>query len=374
MRVTPGRSARRRVRGSTERIDTMWETMWENPVPGTTARFMFDPTTASTTSFDDSSRDDAREASATSVARADRAMRHWTDARHGRPAAGSRAHLEMFCRMLLDTHNPYKPAVIAWPRLAAETLRRITSLPIWDIAVQTEGRASIRVATYAATVADPLLREALTMDGAEEARHKVVLSKLVEAYGIALAPEPAYAVPADPLRAWMLTGYSECIDSFFSFGLFEAARQTGFFPDELTETFEPVIQEEARHILFFANWVAWYRRSLPWYRRPAFFFKTLGVWISLIRDRVSIARGIDSSGTAHDMNFPANVGDEVSGGVSARALVDLCLIENDRRMSGYDARLLRPTTVPMLARRLRRFLPGAPLPEPAAAGRRPAAT
>ena len=80
----------------------------------------------------------------------------------------------MFCEMLLTTHNPYKPAVIDWPMLEPAALRRVTSLPIWDIAVQTEGRASIRVATYAASVEDPLLREALTMNGNEEARHKIV--------------------------------------------------------------------------------------------------------------------------------------------------------------------------------------------------------
>jgi hypothetical protein len=154
----------------------------------------------------------------------------------------------------------------------------------------------------------------------------------------------------------MLTGYSECIDSFFAFGLFEAARRSGYFPGELVETFEPVIQEEARHILFFANWVAWYRRSLPWYRRPWFLAKTCGVWISLIRDRVSLARGFDKNGAAQDMNFPANVGDSVGGGVSAGALIDWCLAENDRRMGGYDARLLRPTLVPKLARIVRRFI------------------
>ncbi|SAK53077.1 hypothetical protein AWB81_01082 [Caballeronia arationis] len=158
----------------------------------------------------------------------------------------------MFCELLLTTHNPYKPAVIDWPKLDPAALKRVTSLPIWDIAVQTEGRASIRVATYAASK-DPLLREAITMNANEEARHKIVLSKLVEAYGIALAPEPPYPPPADALRAWMLTGYSECIDSFFAFGLFEAARTSGYFPEALVETFEPVIQEEARHILFFCE-------------------------------------------------------------------------------------------------------------------------
>ena len=287
---------------------------------------------------------------------ADHAMRHWTFRPIGKIEIGSAQHKLMFCEMLLSTHNPYKPAVIDWPTLAPSVLKRVTSLPIWDIAVQTEGRASIRVSTYAASVDDPLLREAITMNGDEEARHKVVLSKLVQAYGIEIAPEPPYPAPDNALRAWMLTGYSECIDSFFAFGLFEAARQSGFFPEELVETFEPVIQEEARHILFFANWVAWYRRSLPWYKRPWFLLQIASVWFSLIRDRVSLARGFDTSGAAQDMNFPANVGDSVAGAVSARALVDLCLEENERRMSGYDVRLLRPVTVPWLAGIVRRFI------------------
>ncbi|MDR5828983.1 ferritin-like domain-containing protein [Caballeronia sp. LP006] len=287
---------------------------------------------------------------------ADHAMRNWTYRSSGKIRIGSDQHLRMFCEMLLTTHNPYKPAVIEWPKLAPAALKRVTSLPIWDIAVQTEGRASIRVATYAAAVHDPHLREALRVNGGEEARHKLVLSKLVEAYGIELAPEPPYPAPDDALRAWMLTGYSECIDSFFAFGLFEAARQSGYFPEALVETFEPVIQEEARHILFFANWVAWYRRSLPWYRKPGFLLKTASVWISLIRDRISLARGFDTSGAAQDANFPANVGDSVAGNVSVASLIDLCLAENARRMSGYDARLLRPTTVPMLARLARRFV------------------
>jgi hypothetical protein len=175
-------------------------------------------------------------------AEADYAMRHWTYRSTGQIKIGSAQHKRMFCEMLLTTHNPYKPAVIDWPMLAAAVLKRVTSLPIWDIAVQTEGRASIRVSTFARSIKDPLLREAVTMNGAEEARHKIVLSRLVQAYGIELAFEPPYAAPKDALRAWMLTGYSECIDSFFAFGLFEAARQSGYFPEEFVETFEPVIQ------------------------------------------------------------------------------------------------------------------------------------
>ena len=252
--------------------------------------------------------------------------------------------------MLLETHNPYKPAVIDWPALTPEEKRRVTGLPIWDIAVQTEGRASVRVASFAATVSDPLLRKALDMDGGEEARHKVVLSKLVQAYGIELEPEPEYVKPRDAEWAWIVTGYSECIDSFFAFGLFEAARRSGFFPPELVETFEPVMQEEARHILFFVNWAAWHRRTIAWWRRPWFAAKTCAAWSFLLWQRIGIARGIDAKGEMKDANFPMTGAGQMGITIDPTDLLQTCLGENARRMSGYDPRLLRPAPVPAIAR------------------------
>ena len=296
------------------------------------------------------------DATATATADADRAMRHWQGTTPGHIAIGSDAHMQLFCRMLLETHNPYKPAIMVWPKLAPDALKRITSLPIWDIAVQTEGRAMLRARAYADTVSDPLLHAALAMDAGEEARHKVVLSHLVENYGIPLEPEPEYEMPEDPEWDWLVTGYSECIDSFFGFGLFESARRTGYFPPELVETFEPVIQEEARHILFFANWVAWYRRQLPWWRRPAFRLRELRVWAFLIWERVGIAKGLDGKGHAQDANFALSGGGQLNDELKVGELLHLCLIENGRRMAGYDQRLLRPTFVPRMARLARLFL------------------
>ncbi len=290
------------------------------------------------------------------VEASDFAMRNWKAKDAGPVRIGSPAHLRMFAQMLLDTHNPYKPAVIEWPKLAPDALARVTSLPIWDIAVQTEGRASIRVKSFAATVTEPLLRQALEMDAGEEERHKVVLSKLVEAYGIKLAPEPDYAAPKDALWAWLVTGYSECIDSFFAFGLFETARRSGFFPDELVETFEPVIQEEARHILFFVNWVAWRRRNLPLLKRLSFRLTEIAVWMFLIYERIGIARGLDTGGEMQDANFAMQGSSAIGVDLSLAELIDLCLAENDRRMAGYDQRLLRPRLAPTLARFARRFI------------------
>ncbi|RDI97338.1 ferritin-like domain-containing protein [Dyella solisilvae] len=290
------------------------------------------------------------------LAAADHAMRHWLGAEPGRIRLGSDAHKRLFCRMLLDTHNPYKPAVIEWPALSEDALHRITSLPIWDIAVQTEGKAKLRVATYTAMVNDPLLHEALTMDGDEEARHKVVLSKMVEAYGIALAPEPTYEIPSDPEWGWLVTGYSECIDSFFAFGLFESAKRTGYFPADLVDTFEPVMQEEARHILFFANWVAWHRRQLSLWRRITFECKVMRAWLFLIWERIGIAKGLDNNGEMQDANFTLTGHEQIGIELKPGELLDLCLAQDSYRMDGYDPRLLRPTFVPRMARLIRRFL------------------
>ena len=281
---------------------------------------------------------------------------------------GSERHKAAFCRMLLDTHNPYKPAVVDWPRLDQEALERLVALPIWDIAVQTEGKASIRVLSYGEALGDPLLREAVALNGFEEGRHKRVLSNLVEAYGIRLAPEPEYLPPRHAEWAFMVTGFSECIDSFFAFGLFALARQSRFFPPELVDTFEPIMQEEARHILFFVNWAAWHWRNLAWWRRPWFWCKVAAVWIFLVYERIGLARnaGAARDASPQDNNFTLRGSKAVANvDLSAGALFALCLAENERRMAPYDPRLLRPQVMPRLIRFLGRLMRPRRSPVPA---------
>jgi hypothetical protein len=263
---------------------------------------------------------------------------------------GSDAHKTLFCNTLLETHNPYKPAIIDWPQLDDAARDRLVGLPIWDIAVETEGKASIRVASYADCVADPLLKRAIVLNGFEEGRHKTVLANLVAAYGIKIAPEPTYPPPRHREWAFMVTGYSECVDSFFAFGLFEFAKRSGFFPPALVDTFEPVMQEECRHILFFINWVQWHRRNLPLWRRLVFDVTRAAVFARLVRERIATAR---QAGGHH---FTATGLDSMGIEVRVGDLIDTCLAENDRRMGRYDGRLLRPTFVPRLARLARRFL------------------
>lgn len=284
---------------------------------------------------------------------ADLTSRHWTSSEAGAWRPGSDVHKHEVCRMFRETFNPYRPSAIEWPQLTPQELHGVTSLPIWDIAVQTEGKARLRFAAYASSMADPEMRAAVMLNAWEENRHKEVLSKLVEAYGIPLAEEPPYEHPRDLEWAYLITGYSECIDSFFAFGLFELARQSGLFPMALVETFEPVVQEECRHILLFANWLAWHRANLSWGRRLRFELRVAGVWIAIARERIGLARTIDAEGNrgSNDSNFTMTSAKAVSPvEIKLRDLMMLCLRENDRRFSGYDRRLVRPTTVPWLVR------------------------
>jgi hypothetical protein len=270
---------------------------------------------------------------------------------------GSDAHKTLFCRTMLDTHDPYRPALIDWPVIDEETRQRIVSLPIWDIAVATEGRAGMNVKTYGQQIHDPLLRDAIDMNAYEESRHKIVLADMVTFYGIELQPEEEYKRPRDPEFAFMRTGFSECIDSFFGFGLFKIAKDTGFFPEELVETFEPVMREEGRHILFFVNWVAWHRRTMPLWRRPWFELKVWAVWIALIWERIDMAKGMGDDNTkAQENNFTLNGSKELGVEIEFPELAAICLAENDRRLSVYDQRLIRPKFVPGAIRLVLRFM------------------
>jgi len=263
---------------------------------------------------------------------------------------GSEEHKRLFCRMLLDSYDPYKPAVIDWPKLEPTALARLTGLPFWDMAVATEEIAGRRMAALAAVAEDALIGEAVALNAFEERRHKDVLGHMIRFYGIALKPEGPPPPVIDPLWGFLRTGYGECFDSFFAFGLFELAKRSGFFPVELVEVFEPVIQEEARHNLFFVNWVAYMQARRGGVAGLAFRGRCLAALAVQAWNRLKSARGVEEE------NFTSAGRDTVGIDLSPRQFLQLCLAENDRRLAGYDRRLLRPRIMPALARLACRFL------------------
>ncbi|MDI2090778.1 ferritin-like domain-containing protein [Commensalibacter oyaizuii] len=287
-------------------------------------------------------------------------VRHWMSSIPGSIKVGSKEHKQMVAQMFRETFNPYRPTFMDWPKLSTDEINRLKSLPIWDIAVHTEGKARLRMAAYVKELLDPEMADAIARNAWEENRHKEVLADLVKFYDIPLASEPPYEAPKDAEWAYMVTGFSECWDSFFAFGLFAIAEKSGFFSKELVETFEPVMQEECRHILLFANWLAWHRANLSWLQRVRFELKVLAVHGFLIYERLGLIKGVDVNGKEYyeDNNFTINGVSELSSQkTTLKEFLQLCLDENTRRFAGYDRRLLRPKTAPILTKLIIKLLP-----------------
>jgi hypothetical protein len=297
---------------------------------------------------------------------------------HGSVIPGSHTHRQLLAQFFLDTHIEFEPEAIAWPALDAPTRERLRRLPFWQEAVSTEDMTSRTVTAAAVLEPDAQVRRAIALQGLEEQRHARLLQALTAHFQIDVVVPRRPVSPASLEHDFLFAGFGECFDSFFAFGLFRIAGTSGFFPAELVQIFEPVIQEEARHILFFVNWVKYRRRQLPLWRRPLFRLRCGWIILQQIASRVHTARtlsGAPASGspgeaaTAHTTgaadtaaaeNFTLSAHQDLGESVTLRSLLQLCLQENERRLAPYDRRLARPRLVPAMVRwalRLMRLWP-----------------
>lgn len=264
---------------------------------------------------------------------------------------GSEDHKALMCQFFIDSHVPFDPADVRWPELDDDSLTQLRSLPFWHEAVSTERLTTCTIETRAAIEPDSLLQQAIALQAYEEQRHATLLQNLTVVYGIDMPPLPEPQPPADPEWAFLCTGYSECFDAFFTFALFALARQSGFFPAGLLELFEPIMQEEARHILFFVNWEAYCQANRPLWQRPHHLWRgVLGRGLQAWH-RLQMARGARQQG-----DFTLKGHQELSDTLSPRRFLTLCLSENERRLRDYDVRLLRPRLAPLMAKVLSRVL------------------
>ena len=283
---------------------------------------------------------------------------------------GSEEHKKLLCRTFIDTHDPFKPTDIQWPDLDAETLQRLKDMPVWNEATRTEAATAVKVQSLGDTEKDPLLAEAISLQGYEEGRHAEVLMLLTKHYGIPVTPFPPPEVPKDPTLAFLRTGYGECLDSFFAFGLFRLGERAELFPKALIDVFEQIMQEEARHILFIVNWAAYLRARRPLMLRPGFDLWRGWNIVAQAFDRLKGALAMaGGDGKKDDKKQDPETGrdaDQVGftmkshsmfGDFSLRAFLETCLEENAKRLAPYDARLLRPSIVPPVIKALVKVLP-----------------
>jgi hypothetical protein len=277
---------------------------------------------------------------------------------------GSEEHRDLFCKTFVETHRPFRPEDIRWPDLDAENLARLKGLPVWNEAVRTESETAMKVQTLGKVEKDPVLADAISLQGYEEGRHAAVIRLLTRHYGISVDPFPDPQPPADPVGAFISTGYGECMDSFFAFGLFAIGKKSQFFPSELIDIFEPIMQEEARHILFLVNWAAYLRAITPFFGKPFFDFRRAWKIGGQVAEHALNAARIGKGGETQEEGFTMT-SHQSFGDLSARSFLELCLSENNRRLSLYDPRLLRPQLVPSFVRLALKVMPRASRPQPA---------
>ncbi len=270
---------------------------------------------------------------------------------------GTPEHKALFCEDFLKSHDPFKPEEIRWPALDAAALERLKALPVWTEAVNTEYETGLKVKAFGEAEKDPQMSEAIALQGYEEERHFRLLELMTSHYGIPVTRRGEPSLP-EPQWGFLGVGYAECFDSFFAFGIFALARRSGFFPAALTDVFEPILQEEARHILFFANWAEYRQQRTPLWARPAHTFNNgLAAAMQVVgRLKLAFAAGGGEDGDGVDDNFMMDA-KKAFGEVSARSFIELCLAENERRLAPYDARLARPRLAPSAARLILRLLP-----------------
>ena len=264
---------------------------------------------------------------------------------------GSKEHKELFCRFFIDTHLTFDPTAIEWPELDEGSLKLLHSLPVWTQAMETECMGTCTIQSCATLETDPLIREAVMLLAQEEARHAAIIRGLTTRYGIPLPDLPPPHPPVDAEWEFLRFGYSECFDTFFTCALFAIARDSGLVPRPLVDIFEPVIQEEARHVLFFVNWEAYHQTRSPFWQRP----KRLGRG-ALERVLQAYKRLKIALGARTNKDFTMKAHQAITKEITPRRFLELCLAENARRLDRYDSRLMRPRLVPTIAKALCRVL------------------
>jgi hypothetical protein len=277
---------------------------------------------------------------------------------------GSAAHLELFCQSFIDSHHPYQPEHWVWPPLNQDQLQLLQTIPFWQQALQTEHQAGLLLDQFAQTIADPQIQTAIALQAMEESRHAQILNLLTQHYQIQVPASTVSATPDNLTSAFIQFGFQECLDSFFAFGLFGLARQANVLPDALFTLFDPILDEEARHIVFFINWFAYYQAhsnsilGLPFAAHSSWrYSRAVMQLIQTLNLGANGQSGNLQSSSLQGKGFTATGAKMFIQNLTLQHFLATCLAENSRRMSIFDSRLLQPEFLPQMAKMILTVLP-----------------
>jgi hypothetical protein len=255
---------------------------------------------------------------------------------------GTLEHRDLFCQEFIRGHRTYEPETLPWPNLEPRYLDRLRAIPFWGIAKAMERKAGIMVTAFAQTLEDPVIREAVALQGREEARHARIMAQLIDRYGL-----PARDLPVEPGNPgkdeFVVFGYEECVDFFMGAALFRLATALDIFPRNLVSIFEEVLIEEARHTTFFINWFRYEEARAGRDGAIGRHVTALKNYFRSIKQLVRTFSGTETTG------FAAAAANEVIGDMTPMMFLEAALAENRRLLGLLDRRLVKPALLPALA-------------------------
>ena len=258
---------------------------------------------------------------------------------------GSAAHKELFVQTFFDGHRRYEASELAWPELDDDALALLRGLPFWTHARQFESSAGPMILSLADRVSDKLIREALELQASEETRHAAIVDYMIDLYGLT-ADDYEPETTLDPVAEFSQFGFDECLDSFGAFGLFKLARDSRLLPLPIFDIFENVMREESQHIVFFINWFAHHQAQQGGLGRALRPPKALWHYGRALWAIADLVRDDDADEGA---DFIVTGAQAFVDNLTPGLVLEACLSENERRMAGFDRRLLVPSLMPALA-------------------------
>ncbi len=262
---------------------------------------------------------------------------------------GSYDSKKQFCRRFTEGYDLESDLTswskMAWPKVDSSTIERLQRIPLWSRVLQSKRDAARIVSAFADTLSDSMIKEAIALQGQHEHRHCQALESFVQTYDIAASKPQTAPLPQNIEAAFIDLGFQKCLDALLGFGLYGLANETCALPEELLQQFERLLNEEARHIVLFINWFAYFqtKQGKSWNELRG----ANAVW----KQRGELLKLLMAFGKDDDEE---NILFVLFGGahpeqLTAERFLELCLSENKRRMNYLGMEGLQPQLAPILA-------------------------
>jgi hypothetical protein len=199
---------------------------------------------------------------------------------------GSYEYKKQFCQSFIDSHIPDDPASLRWPTLDPITLEHLQNLPLWRQGLLSQHYAAQIMTAFAATLKDPMVKAAVTLQAQEQTRLVKTIQSFLSAYNIPAPTLSTVKIPKNLEAAFIKVGYQNGLDLFWADGLRDAAQKANVIPVSLGQRFEQLLAEQSRHTIFLVNWMAYQKAKLnkrwgEWNAVPALLSRS-GALVTLI--------------------------------------------------------------------------------------------